>query len=64
MEGAGNLLLVKPLTFMNLSGNVLPGLMRSAGLTAKDLIVVADDINLPLGKLRIRAGAAPAVTTG
>jgi peptidyl-tRNA hydrolase, PTH1 family len=55
LEGVGNLLLVKPLTFMNLSGNVLPGLMRSAGLTAKDLIVVADDINLPLGKLRIRA---------
>ena len=39
---------------MNLSGEVLPGLMRPAGLTAKDLIVVADDINLPLGQLRIR----------
>ncbi len=55
MEGAGSLLLVKPLTYMNLSGNVLPALMRPAGLAAKDLIVVADDVNLPLGKLRIRA---------
>lgn len=55
LEGAGPLLLVKPLTYMNLSGNVLPALMRPAGLTAKDLIVVADDVNLPLGKLRIRA---------
>lgn len=55
MEGVGSLLLVKPLTFMNLSGKVLPALMRPAGLTVKDLIVVADDINLPLGKLRIRA---------
>jgi peptidyl-tRNA hydrolase, PTH1 family len=55
MEGVGNLLLAKPLTFMNRSGNVLPALMRPAGLTAKDLIVVTDDINLPLGKLRIRA---------
>jgi peptidyl-tRNA hydrolase, PTH1 family len=54
LEGVGALLLVKPLTFMNLSGDVLPGLMRPAGLDAKDLIVVADDINLPLGKLRIR----------
>ena len=55
LEGVGSLLLVKPLTFMNLSGDVLPGLMRPAGLTAKDLIVVADDVSLPLGKLRIRA---------
>jgi len=54
IEGVGNLLLAKPLTFMNLSGNVLPALMRPSGLAAKDLIVVADDINLPLGKLRIR----------
>ncbi|HAL91816.1 MAG TPA: aminoacyl-tRNA hydrolase [Verrucomicrobia bacterium] len=54
MEGVGNLLLAKPLTFMNLSGNVLPALMRPSGRAAKDLIVVADDINLPLGKLRIR----------
>jgi PTH1 family peptidyl-tRNA hydrolase len=55
LEGAGSLLLVKPLTYMNLSGNVLPALMRPAGLAAKGLIVVADDVNLPLGKLRIRA---------
>ena len=58
LEGAGSLLLVKPLTFMNLSGDVLPGLMRPAGLAAKDLIVVADDVNLPLGKLRIRAAGS------
>ena len=55
LEGAGNLLLVKPTTYMNLSGNVLPALMRPGGLAAKDLIVVADDVNLPLGQLRIRA---------
>ena len=55
LDGVGNLLLAKPLTYMNLSGNVLPALMRPAGLAAKDLIVVADDVNLPLGKLRIRA---------
>lgn len=54
LEGAGPLLLVKPLTYMNRSGTVLPGLMRPAGLAAKDLIVVTDDVNLPLGRLRIR----------
>ena len=55
LEGAGSLLLVKPTTYMNLSGTVLPALMRPAGMTAKDLIVVTDDINLPVGRLRIRA---------
>ena len=54
LEGAGPLLLAKPLTYMNRSGDVLPGLMRPAGLAAQDLIVVADDVNLPLGTLRIR----------
>lgn len=53
-EGGEQLLLVKPLTFMNRSGTVLRALMRPAGLTVKDLIVVADDVNLPVGKLRIR----------
>lgn len=53
-EGGESLLLAKPLTYMNRSGTVLRALMRPSGLTAKDLIVVADDVNLPLGKLRIR----------
>jgi PTH1 family peptidyl-tRNA hydrolase len=55
LEGAGALLLVKPLTYMNLSGDVLPALMRPAGLTPPDVVVVTDDIHLPLGQLRIRA---------
>lgn len=55
LAGAGRLLLAKPTTFMNLSGTVLAALMRPEGLTAKDLIVVTDDINLPLGCLRVRA---------
>lgn len=55
MEGVGPLLLVKPLTYMNRSGDVLPDLMQPAGLTPRDLIVVADDVHLPLGRLRIRA---------
>lgn len=53
-EGGEKLILAKPLTYMNLSGKVLPGLMRPAGLEAKDVWVVADDIHLPLGRLRIR----------
>lgn len=46
--------LAKPQTFMNLSGVSVTGLMRNLELNAEDLIVLVDDINLPLGTLRIR----------
>jgi PTH1 family peptidyl-tRNA hydrolase len=55
MEGVHKLLLVKPETFMNLSGNCVRQLMDFYQLPLEDLLVVCDDINLPLGKLRIRA---------
>ena len=55
LAGAGNLLLVKPMTYMNCSGEVLPALMRPAGIEARDVVVVVDDVHLPAGKLRIRA---------
>jgi len=58
LEGAGNVLLVKPTTYMNDSGNPLPALMRPMGATAKDMLVVVDDVNLPVGKLRIREGGS------
>ena len=51
-EGA---LVVKPLTFMNLSGHAVAELMRYYRIEASDLLVVVDDINLPLGRLRARA---------
>jgi len=46
--------LVKPQTFMNLSGAVLPRLFDRFETSSGRLIVVYDDIALPLGKLRIR----------
>ena len=48
--------LAKPLTFMNLSGKAVGALMRFYKLTPSDLLVVYDDLDLPLGKVRIRAG--------
>ena len=48
-------LLVKPLTFMNLSGRAVGDLLRFFKVPVDDLLVVADDVNLPLGKLRGRA---------
>lgn len=46
--------LVKPLTFVNLSGDVAAALLQHAGLTPASLFVVVDDLNLPLGRMRLR----------
>ena len=58
LEGAGAVMLVKPLTYMNLSGTVLPNLMRKNGAKPEDLVVVMDDVSLPAGKIRVRAGGS------
>jgi peptidyl-tRNA hydrolase, PTH1 family len=50
-EGA---LLVKPLTFMNLSGHPVGDLLRFFKIDVGDLIVVVDEIYLELGRLRAR----------
>jgi PTH1 family peptidyl-tRNA hydrolase len=49
-------LLVKPLTFMNLSGNSVQPLVHWHKLDLVDLIVAYDDMDLPLGTIRIRSG--------
>jgi peptidyl-tRNA hydrolase, PTH1 family len=48
-------LLVKPLTFMNLSGAAVAELARFYKIEVPDLLVISDDVNLPLGRLRARA---------
>ena len=48
-------LLVQPQTFMNLSGTSVAPLVRYHGGGPGDLVVVLDDSDLPLGRLRIRA---------
>ncbi|MCI0642529.1 MAG: aminoacyl-tRNA hydrolase [Gemmataceae bacterium] len=48
-------LLAKPETFMNLSGQAVRAALDFYQLSAADLLVVCDDFNLPLGKLRFRA---------
>lgn len=51
-------LLVKPLTFMNLSGEAIGALLRFYKVAIADLLVVCDDVNLPLGKLRARGAGS------
>src|SRR5438105_2331828 len=52
--GETAVLLAKPLTFMNLSGHAAGELLRYFKIDTADLLVVADDVNLPLGRLRDR----------
>ena len=47
-------LLVKPQTYMNLSGDSVAPVVKYHNATAADLLVVQDDIDLAVGKLRIR----------
>jgi len=47
-------LLVKPQTFMNLSGEAVGALLRYHKATPSDLIVLLDDVDLELGRIRIR----------
>lgn len=47
-------LLVKPQTYMNLSGDSVAPVVKYHNATTADLIVVQDDIDIPLGRLRIR----------
>ena len=48
------IVLAKPQTFMNLSGEAVSALVRRYKISAKDILVICDDLDLPLGKIRIR----------
>lgn len=47
-------LLAKPQTYVNLTGEVAAPLLRYAKRTPDSLFVIVDDLNLPLGRIRIR----------
>jgi peptidyl-tRNA hydrolase, PTH1 family len=51
----GGALLAKPLTFMNLSGQAVGEIARYFKVDVPDLLIVVDEVQLPLGKLRARA---------
>jgi len=48
------LLLAKPGTFVNLSGKPVAGLIHKHAIPLSDLLVIYDDLDLPLGKIRLR----------
>ncbi len=52
--GETRVFLMKPQTFMNLSGQAVAAFLKQKPLEVADILVVTDDIALPLGKLRLR----------
>jgi len=58
-EIAGSrLLLVKPQTYMNLSGKCVKAVLESYGIAPEEVLVICDDFNLPLGTIRLRRGGS------
>lgn len=55
---AGPLCLMKPLTYMNLSGQAVAAWLRNKPLDLQQILVITDDVNLPMGKIRIRDGGS------
>ena len=52
--GAENVVMAMPQTYMNLSGESVKGLMDYYKIPIERLVVISDDISLPVGKVRIR----------
>ena len=49
-------ILARPQTYMNLSGESVSRLVKKFNINLNDLVVIHDDLDLPLGKIRIRHG--------
>jgi PTH1 family peptidyl-tRNA hydrolase len=56
--GEQRVTLAKPQTFMNLSGRSVAALMRYQNVPQGRIIIITDDLNLPVGKLRLRANGS------
>lgn len=50
--------LIKPQTFMNLSGQVMHQLRRDTGLVPEQILAIVDELALPLGQIRLRANGS------
>ncbi len=58
-EVAGNKVIVaRPHTYMNHSGQAVSRLLKKFNISLDDLVIIHDDLDLPLGKIRIRRGGS------
>ena len=56
--GGEKVLLMKPVTYMNLSGEAVGEAARFFKVPADHVLVISDDVSLPVGKLRVRRGGS------
>jgi PTH1 family peptidyl-tRNA hydrolase len=62
--GGGSVVVAKPLTYMNLSGDAVKLLVNAYLESTDDLLIVYDDIDLPTGRLRIRPDGSSGTHNG
>src|SRR5512142_682823 len=60
----GEVLALKPMTFMNLSGRAVAHVLRYYKLGIENLVVVHDELDLPLGRMRMKQGGGLAGHNG
>jgi peptidyl-tRNA hydrolase, PTH1 family len=59
LAGGEKVLLLKPLTYMNLSGESIRAVMEYYQIDLENLVVIYDDLDLPVGKIRLRQKGSP-----
>lgn len=57
LKDGKKILLIKPQTFMNASGKVIPALLKQ-GIKAENILVVHDELEQPFGNLKMRVGGS------
>jgi PTH1 family peptidyl-tRNA hydrolase len=60
----GDLLLVKPMTFMNESGTAVRGVLSKHTVSPADALIVHDDLDLPLGRIKLLGAGGPGTHKG
>jgi PTH1 family peptidyl-tRNA hydrolase len=63
-KGGKKILLALPQTFMNKSGRAVKRILEERGVEPKHLLVVYDDLDIPLGEIRIRKSGGPGTHNG
>ncbi len=62
--GGRTVLLLKPSTYVNLSGDAVLPLMQGEKILPNEILIVYDDMDMPVGKMRIRCGGGSAGHNG